>query len=409
MANHRSQRGQATIDYVALIAVLALLLAGAATAANGGAPGVANAVLGQLRRALCIVTGGTCPAEQRRACVVSSNRDARHVALSITIVRVDEDRYVLRERMSDGTVRLTVAERSGAGVETGVGARARLRRRGRIGFEREARGAVQGVFGHGEVHVARDDREADEILRAIRRSERLFGLGAPRPREVFVEGGVRGLGRLGLGGSAAGGSLDGVAEAMLGARRDERSGEVTISLGAEGSGWALLNAVTDGWSGASERQVGFGLTLDRRRRPIELSLNATGTLTNGSMPSGLTRALRVGSGDKPNIDMGGRRWELSARADLRDPDVAAAWAVFRRHPTSSAALRALGTRLREEAYLDVRSYAVRTKSEGFAGSVALGLKLGGEFDRTADRSQLLSAAARPPAGLWERRMDCVDT
>jgi hypothetical protein len=410
------QRGQATIDYVALIAVLALLLSGAPAIADGDAAGVTNAVVGQLRRALCVVSGAACPVEDPQPCVVASRRDADHVALTIAIVRVDEDRYVLRERLSDGTVRLTLAQRTGAGVEGAVGARMRLRLKGRtIGFEREAHGAGQGVLGYGEVYVARDDREADEILRAIGGRARPIGVsglrigrGGPRPREVFVEGGVRGLGQLGVGGQAAGMSLDGIADAMLGARRDQRSGEVTISLGGELSGWALLTAVMTGPSGALDRQVGLGLTLDRRHRPIALSLTASGILAAGSaLPPALAGPLGIGAGDDATVRLAGRRWELGARLDLRDPGVAAAWAAFRHDPGNPNAIRALGALLRSEAYLDVRSYAMRSESGGAAAGLALGLKLGGELEHTTDRSRLLSAATRPPGGMWERRMDCM--
>jgi hypothetical protein len=405
------QRGQATIDYVALIAVLALLLAAAPALAGAGvgAPGVTNAVVGQLRRALCVVSGGACPDERRQPCVVTSRRDADHVAVSIAIVRVDEDRYVLRERLSGGTVRLTVAQRSGAGVEGAVGARLRLKLKGRtIGFDREAHGSGEGVLGHGEVYVARDDREASEILRAIGRRGLRLGRRGPRPREVFVEGGVRGLGRLGVGGQAAGLSLDGIAHAMLGARRDQRSGEVTISLGGELSGWALLTAAMTGPSGALDRHVGLGLTLDRHHRPIALSLTASGILAAGSaLPPGLAGPLGIGAADDATVALTGRRWELGARADLRDPDVAGAWAAFRHDPENPAAIRALGAVLRAEAYLDVRSYTVRSEYGGAAAGLALGLKLGGEFDHTTDRSRLMAAATRPPGGLWERRTDCV--
>lgn len=403
------QRGQATIDYAALIAVLALLLAAAPAVALAGAPGVTNAVVGQLRRALCVVSGNACPAERRQPCVVASERDADHVAVSIAIVRVDEDRSVLRERLSDGTVRLTLAQRTGAGVEAAVGARLRLKLKGRtIGFSREVHGAGEGVLGYGEVYLAGNDREADEILRAIGGGGLRIGRRGPRPREVFVEGGVRGLGRLGIGGQAAGMSLDGIADAMLGARRDQRSGQVTISLGGELSGWALLTAVMTGPSGALDRQVGLGLTLDRRHRPIALSLTASGTLAAGAaLPPALAGPLGLGAADDATVALTGRRWELAARVDLRDPEVAAAWAAFRHDSRNPAAIRALGTLLRSEAYLDVRSYAVHNESGGVAAAVGLGLELGGELDRMTDRAQLLSAATRPPGGLWEQRTDCL--
>ncbi|MGI8731632.1 MAG: hypothetical protein ACR2LK_16890 [Solirubrobacteraceae bacterium] len=412
MSKLRCQRGQATIDYVALIAVLALLVAPAAAVVDG-APGVVNSVLGQLRRALCIVQGGHCPAEERRPCVVAGDSDLHHAAVTVALLRVDKDRYVLRERLSDGTVRLTVSERDGAGVEGGVGARARLKLKGRsIGIDREARGTVQGVIGHGKVFVVKDDREADKLLRSIERGTMSFD--GPDPQEVFFEGGVRGIGRLGLKGPISGLGLDGVAEAIVGARRDQRTGEVAVSLSAGAWGWALLSAARAGPldvgpSGLADGDVGLVLRLDRTRRPIGLSLNASGTVTGGSkLPFGLAEPLGVGAGDRgASANMGGRRWEVGARVDLRDPSVAAAWKAFRHNPTSSDTIRALGDQLRERAHVDVRSYAVRSQSDGGALSLALGLKLGGEVLHTTDRSTLLSAVTRPPGGLWEPRLDCV--
>jgi hypothetical protein len=327
-------------------------------------------------------------------------------------VRIDSDRVVRRERLSDGTVRLTLSRQTGAGVEGGLGARATVKlKRRTLGSDRELRGGVEGVVGWGEVFVARDDRQADEILRALRRP-RLPFVSGPRPREIFVEGGVRALGRVGLVAKDVGGSLDALVETIAGARRDQRSGEVTITLGATGSVWALVGALTAAPTGSADRSVGLALTLDRRRRPSELSLTASGTLAAGAtlMPSlsvALTGPRGVAAGQASTAGAGGRRWELGARLDLRDPDVAAAWAAYRRHPANRAAIRALGTQLREHAHLDVRSYALSSESSGIAGGVAVGAKLGGELERSRDRSSLLTAATRPPGGLWEQRIDCV--
>ena len=282
MDRKRSQHGQAAIDYVALIAVLAVLLGSAAATAGGGAASMTNAVLGQLRRALCVVSGAACPAERQLPCVVAGERDAVHVAVSIAIVRIDKDRFVRRERLSDGTVRLTLSRHTGAGVEAGVGARATVKlKRRTLGSDREARAGVEGVVGWGEVFEARDDRHADEILRALRRP-RLPLVTGPRPREIFVEGGVRALGRVGLAAGEAGASLDALADAIAGARRDQRTGEVTIALNASGSGWGLVSALIAAPTASSDRQMGLSLTLDRRRRPTELALTASGTLGTDS-------------------------------------------------------------------------------------------------------------------------------
>jgi hypothetical protein len=404
----RSERGQATIDYLGLFAVLAVLLAAAAGLAGGGAPGIANAVLGQVRHALCIVTGGRCGAERPLPCVVASERDGRHVAVTILLVRLDGDRYVLREKLSDGTVRLTLAHRGGAGVELGVGGRARITLKGRaIGIDDELRGGVEGVLGYGEVYIARDDREAGEILRALRRHVPLVGGDGPDPSERIVEGGTRGLARLGLGGSLAGASLESLSETVLAGRRDERTGNITITLNAGSAGWALLSAFMAGPAGSSDRQVALALTLDRHRRPIELGLNATGSVAAGAtLPTGIARRLGVRA-DDAQMKLRGRRWELGARLSLRDADVAAAWAAFRRDPSDSGAIRALAAALRTRSHVDVRTYAVESEADGGAVGAGAGLRVGGELDRTTDRARLLAAASRPPGGLWEQRSDCV--
>jgi hypothetical protein len=407
MPSLRCDHGQATLDYVALIGALSVLIGAAAAVAGDGAASMTNAVLGQLRRALCIVAGGACPAQRELPCVVAGDRETLHVALSLALVRIDRDRVVARERLSDGKVRLTVTRRRGAGLETGVGGQARLTLRGRtFGSNRQARGAAEGILGWGEVFVARDDRQADEILRALRRP-RLPIVGGPRPREVFVEGGVRALGSVGLGTGKIGASLESIGEGVAGARRDMRTGDVTISLGASGSSWALLSALAVAPSGSADRQAGLTLTVDRHGRPTELALTASGTLAAGAALLPSLTGPRESSAAGTSADLGGRRWELGARVDLRDPGVAAAWAAFRRDPTNPAGVRALAAQLRERAHLDVRSYALRSDFDGVAGGIALGLKVGGELDRTRDRSRLLTAATRPPGGLWEQRIDCV--
>jgi hypothetical protein len=404
----RCQRGQATIDYLGLVAVLAVLLAAAVGLASGGGTGVANAILGQVRHALCIVTGGWCAAERALPCVVASERDSRHGAVTILLVRLDGDRYVLREKLSDGTVRLTVAHRGGAGVEFGIGARGRIKVKGRkLGIDNELHGGAQGILGYGEVYVARDDHEADEVLRALHHRLPLIGGDGPDPSERFVEAGTRGLARLGLGGSAAGGTLEALTENVLGGRRDRRTGNITITLNAGSAGWGLISSFMSGPAGGYDRQVAFALTLDRDLRPIELGLSATGTVAAGALlPAGIAHLLGVAA-DNARLTLHGRRWEIGVRLDLTDPDVAAAWAAFRHDPADAGAIGALATAMRTRGRLDARTYAVSSSTDGGAIGAGVGLRIGGEIERTTDRAVLLAAATRPPGGLWEQRPDCV--
>lgn len=399
----RCSRGQATTEYVALVAVLAIVLAAGLVLAGGFAAGIVNAVAGQIRHALCVVGGGPCPGLRSRPCTVASTRDARHVAVNLVLLRIDYDRYVLREELSDGTVRLTVARSGGLGAEGGVGGRANVTVRGRqIGVTDELRVGAQAMLGSGRVFVARDTREAAAFLRAIR-----DGDDPPAPaREVFFEGGARGLATIGAGSSVAGASLRALGSTLAGARRDRRTGDLTLTVHSGGSGWGAVTAALGGPVGTVERATTLGLTLDRRGRAIELSLSAAGSLSAGSaLPPGLSRAL--GGATALSAGGGGRRWELAARLDLRDPLVAGAWRRFRDDPASAEAIGLLGAAIRDRAQLDARAYRTDSAYSGAAAGVGVGVQLGGELDRTVERSRLLAARSRPAGGLWERRLDCL--
>jgi len=404
MRSLRAERGQATTDYIALLALAALLLVVGAGVASAAAPGIVNAVVGQLGRALCLVAGGDCPIAPRRPCTVASTRDAQHSAINLGIVRLGDDRYVLRERLSDGTIRLTFAVRDGGGVEGGVGGRVDVDLgRHKISVEREARGGVEGLIGHGEVFYARSEREADALLVA-----HLRGAGPPAS-EVFAEGGARAFARVsGKTAGGPGGQLDGMASAILGARRDRRNGQLTVSLGAGTAGTGIVSVLVGGGAGVLDGQAVLGLTLDRRGRPAELTLSATGRAAAGAtLPKGILDAVAQAADPRTQTSTGGRRWELGARVDLHDPAVAGAWRAFRGAPTSTAAIRGLGEALRDHATVDVRTYALDSATTGIGVSLALGMKLGAEYDHAVDRAKLLSAARRPPFGLWEPRTDCV--
>ncbi len=400
----RSSRGQATLDYVALIAVMAVLLTSALAVASGGAPGIVNAVAGQVRHALCVVSGGPCPDLSPRPCAVASRRDARHHAVSLVVVRVDHDRYVLREQMSDGTVRLTIARGGALGLEAGVGGRANVTVRGRtVGVTDEARVGAQGVLASGRVFVARDEREAAAFMRAVR-----AGDDPPvAAREVFYEGGLRGLATIGVGNAAAGASLRGLGGVLAGGRRDRRTGELTLSVNAGGSGWGAVTVALGGPVATGERGATLAVTLDRHGRATELSLAASGTLAAGAaLPPGLSRVFG-GRGSAMSADGRGRRFELGARMDLRDPLVAAAWRRVRDDPASGDAIRGLGEVIRDRSQLDVRLYRTRSTTNGASGGIGQIIQAGGEYEHTIEDSRLLSASSRPAGGLWVQRSDCV--
>jgi hypothetical protein len=400
----RCSRGQASVEYIALIAVLAFLATPALGFATGAAPGIVNALAGQIRHALCLVGGGRCPDLAARPCTVATRRDARHYAVSLIVLRVDHDRYVLREEMSDGTVRLTVARSGAAGAELAAGGRAQVTARGRtIGMTDEARAGVQGVLATGRVFVARDEHEAAAFMRAIRHG----GDQSASAREVLYDGGIRGLATIGVGNSVAGALLRGLSGAMIGGRRDRRTGDLTLTVNAGGTGWGAVTVALGGPVATSERAVSLSLTLDRRRRPTELALSASGALTGGAaLPPGIARALG-GRVSAMSVDGRGRRFEFGARLDLRDPLVAAAWRRFRDDPAAGDAIRGLGAAVRDRAHLDVRTYRTSSTSSGASAGIGQVVQAGGEYEHTVEDSRLVAASSRPAGGLWEQRFDCL--
>ena len=390
MRSIRDQRGQATIDYVAIVAVVALLLVAAGASVGIGAPGIANAVLGQVRHALCIVTGDRCEAVQPRPCPVASRRDGHDLAVNVAVLSGGGDRYVLREKLSDGTVRLTVAKHTRAGLAAGLGLKGKLKFKDKeLETVDEAVAGAEGLWGGGRVFMAGGDEQADEIVRAVRADERL-----PEPAQVFHEGGVRTFGRLGLGALIAGAGISLDSDAVIGVRRDRASGATTFYLNYGGSATALASVLMNGKGITGDTQVVVGLTLDKQGRQAELSLSGAMSEEDGE-----TRPGRNG--------LKGSRKEFTATVDLGDSGVAAAWKAYRDHLTNTAAIALFAEQLRQRARLDVREYDTSTTSKVTGGGLGVVLRLAAETTDSVQLARLRSASTRPAGGVWERRLDCV--
>jgi len=111
-------RGQAGVDYVAVLLLVVLVLGAAGLAADGS--GIPQSVDHQLMRALCIVRGGEC--EQDRApCAVVTDRHEDAASARILVFRVGGDKTIVREERSDGTIAITVAYGRQAGLEIAEG------------------------------------------------------------------------------------------------------------------------------------------------------------------------------------------------------------------------------------------------------------------------------------------------
>src|ERR1700750_3237550 len=88
----RSARGQGTVEYLAVVLLVAGALGGEpAAVANAAGADIATAVPHEVRRALCIVSGGDCDRD-RAPCDVASDTRSRSMAVTITVVQVGHDK-----------------------------------------------------------------------------------------------------------------------------------------------------------------------------------------------------------------------------------------------------------------------------------------------------------------------------
>jgi hypothetical protein len=403
----RSEHGQATVDYLVLVALVAAVLGVGAVAM---APGLANAVLVGLRHALCVAGGGECVSAAPQACVVRRDSTDESVTLKAVFVRIGHSAGILREDLSDGSARVTQIDDVAAGGELGVGAKGRVA----VGRVDIAAGgglsvAAAGWLGHTRMFRVRDGRAAEQLIGRlthhspatvvvdlpVRLIKGALGLGrhdgVPAPDEVTFAGGGEIVPALG--------AWSGALRASLGGTWERGTGRRTYFLELDGEAEAQLRAAL-GAHGAGS--VVVGVTFGRDRRPLELAAHLA---ADGATQAGLAAA------GFPTGPAG--RLEIDAALDLtlRDNALAARRfvdALRRARPVAVARAGAeLSRRLARDGSRDVRVYSSSSTSYGVGGEIGLGAKAGADVSLVHTAAQLRAAWSRPAGGVWEKRVDCV--
>src|SRR4051794_7285705 len=144
----RSCRGQASIEYLGVVALVALVLGALAVPALAGQD-IAGAVVAHVRRALCVVGGGDCE-EDRRPCAVDTHGVRKSWDVGVLVFRYGQDRLMLRERLSDGTVAVTAIKDHDLGIELADGAEGHF---GSFAVGTMARGALLARIGSGSTTI----------------------------------------------------------------------------------------------------------------------------------------------------------------------------------------------------------------------------------------------------------------
>jgi hypothetical protein len=416
-----SQRGQATSEYVALIALVAVALTLAAGLTSGG---VGGAVLAGLQRGLCTVTGTACPrpgpfADELAPCPLTRSERDERLSEVIGFLRLASTGTLSAVRSSDGDVTVALANGSTAGAEAGLGAGLRAGEE-TIGETTRATLAATWTSGRSWSFASADaarrfvatygskatigGKLVDEVR--SRCSVLCDALGwrphqeLPPPDETFEEGGA--LAKLSEAlGVAADATAEARATAVLG-RRVARDGTTTWYLRLAGAAGARLGLPGLGASGDASGEAVVSYAVDARGRPTTLGVQLAARAAALGGPATADADVHVARG-------GGALVELQGTLDLHDPaNRAAASALLdARAPAAlPARLAALGRRIAVAGRIDRRLYTVSEGASGVGANVALGLELGGGFERTTSGVRLLSAETRLPGLPFLPRDDC---
>jgi hypothetical protein len=405
----RSDRGQGTVEYLAVVLLVAVVLGVGATAAaaTGAGADIATAVPREVIRALCIVRGGDCYRD-RAPCDVAASSKSSSWALTVAVFKLGHDKTVTVTERSDGTFAVTLDTAPVGGVETGTGARAKLSL-GKRSFSAGAdiTAGVTASYAHGKTWIVRSAAAAKRLAAAIRDD-------APLPpadvegHDVKVEASA---------GASAGGvaNVSGGAHAALGggSQTDRTSGNRTyfFTAGVAGEAGASVQATNAKASVAGSDGDRYALTIGPDGRWLDLTVVRTGALSGrADLPPEI--APIADALDVPT--RGGRRWVTESHLDLTEAgNLAAARALVAHledplHPAGiPAAIAAFSRRLHDNAVVDARTYALDEETFGAEGHVGAELKLGGKYETSTENTRLVAATTRGIDGRWRVRNECL--
>ena len=415
----RAQAGQSTLEYVAIV-LLALAVLGAGLLVVSGS-GIADAVVAQMQRAICLVRGGECGDQARAPCVTKSTAKVTDVGGRFIVFKLGGGKTALREHRSDGSVVVRLVSRGAAGIEADAGAELGL---GRFKFGGSFGGLVEGRIGKGRLWRLGSDAEADALMRSLdaqaagsnprvsgAAQARLGRAGPPpEPDETFGEQGLGSELRARLGRAG----IDLEAEDLMGSRTDRVSGQRTLTIRRRNelsvSAAVLGGADAVGTGGHDEL---YGLTVDGADRPVTLTVSETLRVDGGAR---LPAALRAALGDQTEKRLrGGSMAVLERHLDLADRANLAAVVSFvralreRRLRTGDAVAISAALRERMDQSGSARAllYDLDVDRTEVSGKLSAGVGVGAHYEHSNESIRLLTASSRSSGGAWSARGDCL--
>jgi hypothetical protein len=402
-------RGQASVEYLGVVALVCAVLTGVAVALPALARrDVGSAIAASMRRALCVVGRGDCDIDMR-PCVVASDAVQDEASVDLLLVRLGGRAVALREDRSDGTVAVTYMRDGGGGLDLTVGGGGRLRlgkRTLRMGAQAEA--TLLATSGSATTWILPRAGDADRLMdalvvhragdvaRRIAHGGAADTSGFPAPAWTSSRRGLKVS--VGAGGGPASLSLSG--DELYGVATERATGRRTYAVRRRNDLAAALSVGPRDAAGvAAAADELYTVTVDRDGRPIDLGVLGGRELGASAGPAG-----------------GAMRRETEEHLDLTDPGNLAAARDFldevvAPHPRLGHAVDvsdALRARLDADGVLDERTYALSDSTTGIGAVAGTGTgHAGADFARDERRLRLISARQRGPDGLWRARDDCL--
>jgi hypothetical protein len=357
------ERGQASVEWVAAVLLVSLVLAGAGVAV--AAPGVPDAVVAKLRLALCIVGGDVCRRSDAAArglepCTVAETDHARETGISFLFIRGSGSEAWSVTRLSDGRILLSASYGQGLGATAGLGVHL-----GPVAAGGSADGGVG--FRSGRTWELPNEAALAALLGRVHGydlSSKLHTMAAwfPAPTETYLEGGGEAGAQLALEAVREVPGGGGQARAALGRRHGPGGTTYYLDVGAESAG-PLVEAMPE----------------------LERHGHVVAEYTTGSPPAITLRASGRGAGDSEVETV--MRLRLSEAAD-RD---AALRVAFVSLSNPALAMRDLIARIRARGTVERLRYRTHSDTHGWAYGVELGAALGADRKTTVTSRELIDA------------------
>jgi len=384
----RSSSGQASVEYVALVALVAIVFAFAGSFTLQGRA-IAAATMAQMRRGLCIVEGHDCK-DPVEPCSVSSHGSGTDVSATAYVIRLGGGKFALIDRLSNGKATATITRHLDGGIAFDAGHRLKIG--GRSAISANVRRAFLASAGNGTIYTVDNETQAEALVLKLQKPNVDPNFYTPAIREMWRKVDVampkippptgrfhKFEGKVSLSGKVLGG------DSVLGVRTDETTGKKTYYLSA---GVALDPAGVVHASGTGK----IALTVDKNDRPLDLSLVGSGDL-NGSMD--LPASVQSIAG---HVKAGrGRTWELEGHLDLTQPGRPSVWNLVK-DPAHLIGL------MQNEGYVQFRAYDTSEDGMGLQGQHKM---FGAGLTKSTSSKKLIAAIEHTPEGFWVPRYDCL--